>query len=862
MADASENVPPPAKGLWRRILTAELPSVAWFFKDIASVGLKAAYRRLRAYRTISASDIFDAEFYRVQMPRAALSDTRLLRHYVTVGYREALDPSPAFSTTKYLDFYPDVKALEADPLSHFLMYGRGEHRITLPSSAYSGPVRSLNATQAEEHDRHRWMMQERPQSNISALGLYDIRPDDAVPVEGLRGDVFLARYRLLSEQPDFAGAVAELVALADKPAGAADAADTPDISVIIPVYGQLAYTLNCLHSLLSHTAKASFEIIVGDDASPDESALWLGQLKGVRYMRHSVNSGFIANCNLTAASARGRLLVLLNNDTRVAEGWLDALAASFQAFPKAGLVGSKVFYPDGRLQEAGGILWQDGSAWNYGRDDDPNRPRYCYARQVDYVSGCAIAVPTAIWREMNGFDDHFAPAYYEDVDLCFRLRQAGYETWFQPTSRVIHYEGKTSGTDTGQGVKAYQVSNAGKFHERWKTELASHRPNGEAPWLERDRGVDKRVLIVDSANPTPWRDAGSVAIVNLFRYYRALGYQPSFAPENFLYEARAVSEMQAVGVQCFYAPYEPFLAAILQRYGDLFDVVHVIRVDVAYKSIELIRSLTPQAAAIYQNCDLHYLRMERQAAVENSSALLTAAAEMKVRELQVSRDFDLTVTHSQAEKSLLDDALPDEHIVVMPLIEALVASTATFDSRKDFMFLGGYGHPPNVDAVHWLLGEIWPVIAEQCPQARLLLVGANPPPDILAAASDRIVVTGLVEDLAPWFDRTRVFLAALRYGAGSKGKVLSSMAHGVPVVATRIAAEGFPLENGKSVFLADTSEDIVQQALDLYGLDEVEWQVQSDAARDYIRRHHSFDANVRQLERALAYTAQPENRKR
>ena len=212
---------------------------------------------------------------------------------------------------------------------------------------------------------------------------------------------------------------------------------------MIPIYGQLAYTLNCIHSLLLHRSRFSAELIIIDDASPDKSGEFLPLVNGIRYHRQKVNGGFINSCNTGGEMSNGRFIVMLNNDTRVTAGWLDRLLGSFETWPKAGMIGSKMHYADGSLQEAGGIVWRDGSAWNYGRGDDLNRPQYSHARQIDYVSGCSIALPTTLWRELGGFDPFYKPAYCEDVDLAFKVRARGLETWFQPQSRIVHYEGKT-----------------------------------------------------------------------------------------------------------------------------------------------------------------------------------------------------------------------------------------------------------------------------------------------------------------------------------------------------------------------------------------------------------------------------------
>lgn len=828
-----------------------LSKLSWFVSDLIGLGPKKALHRYRAYEAIEKSKAFDANFYSRQLGVSGQRQPNLLRHYITTGYLNSLDPSEAFSTEKYLNFYPDVRLNDSDPFSHYLRHGEAEFRISLPSLHAPLTKRSVRSFPVEDAEQYAWPLRDYPDAQAARLQANERRADDEVQLEAKAGESFLSRFSLLSANPDFAGAIAELNALASETSIGKLGDAQPEFSVIIPVFGQLAYTLNCLHSLVLHKTKHSFEICIGDDASPDSTKEWLSGLDWIHFEHREVNQGFIGNSNLTAKLASGDVLIMLNNDTRVVSGWLDGLAESFKQFTRAGLIGSKIFYPDGALQEAGGIIWRDGSAWNYGRGDDPNRPRYCYAREVDYISGCSIAIRSEIWNELAGFDPFFAPAYYEDVDLCMRLRERNYEIWFQPQSRIIHYEGKTSGTDTGEGVKAYQVRNQEKFHERWRERLAHHRSNGQAPWFERERKISQRVLIIDAVNPTPWLDAGSQAVVSLCQYYLALGFGVSFVAENFLFERRAVSELQAIGVQVFYAPYETFLPGLLNKYGPVTDFVHVIRADVAYKCIDLVRSLAPAAKAIFQNCDLHYLRMQRQAEVEHKSDLIVAANEMKARELQLTRDYDLTVSHSYAEKALLEEELTGEEVVVLPLVQDVIFSQTAFSERVDFTFLGGFGHPPNVDAVMWILAEIWPRLAERFEHARLLILGANPPDEIRQHASERILIPGFVEDLTPWFETSRVFLAALRYGAGSKGKVLNSLAHGVPVVATDIAAEGLPLEDGKSIFMANSKEEIVAAAARVYQMRQADWERHSHLAQAYIERHHSFSAGVEVLAGAL-----------
>ncbi|PYL40519.1 MAG: glycosyl transferase, partial [Verrucomicrobia bacterium] len=165
------------------------------------------------------------------------------------------------------------------------------------------------------------------------------------------------------------------------------------------------------------------------------------------------NSGFITSCNRGAEAARGKYLVFLNNDTIVRQGWLTALLDTFAQEQRAGIVGSKLLYPDGRLQEAGGIIWRDATGWNYGKFDDPQKPEYNYLRDVDYCSAAALMIPKSLFASVGCFDSRYTPAYYEDTDLAFKIRAAGYRVLYQPLSEVIHYEGATGGTDLSTGAK-------------------------------------------------------------------------------------------------------------------------------------------------------------------------------------------------------------------------------------------------------------------------------------------------------------------------------------------------------------------------------------------------------------------------
>jgi GT2 family glycosyltransferase len=608
-------------------------------------------------------------------------------------------------------------------------------------------------------------------------------------------------------------------------------AEPPLVSVVIPVYDHADVTVRCLRSIAdSWFESLDVQFIVSDDGSNDRTASIVTQLHGVDYVRSSKNEGFVRACNRGAMLARGKYLCFLNNDTVVRDGWLDHLVSTAEHEPAIGVVGAKLVFPDGRLQEAGGIIWRDASGWNFGRGESADAPRYNFMRDVDYVSGAALLVRRELFERVGGFSEEFAPAYYEDADLCFSVRALGYRVVYQPRSVVVHYDGATAGDARGGGAKRFQEINRPKFREKWAAQLEHRLENHSANVaLAARTGTPGRIiLVIDSYVPLYDREAGSQRMLHVLKLLRVAGFNIIFLPDNYAAMQPYTAELQQMGIEVLHhvdggLTQREALDSVLP----IVDYVWISRPDLYEKYAPLVRR-SAKLRVIYDTVDLLHVRKRREAELRG-----TGDEEWRrwhAIETRAATSADATVVVTPQERRIVEE-LGARSVYVVPTIhEVAGAGNRRFEDRSGLLFIGNYNHPPNVDAVQWLCQEVMPIVWAALPEVSVALVGANPTPKVQALRSKRVRVTGYVRDLEPYLRECRLFVAPLRFGAGMKGKIGHALQYALPVVTTPVGAEGMGLRNGENAIIADAQAQAFASAiLSLYG-DAEGWQRLSDAA--------------------------------
>ena len=336
-----------------------------------------------------------------------------------------------------------------------------------------------------------------------------------------------------------------------------------------------------------------------------------------------------------------------------------------------------------------------------------------------------------------------------------------------------------------------------------------------------------RILVVDHKTPTPDQDSGSASTFSYLQILSRAGFEVTFAPFNLTNAGRYTQALNDLGVKTLSWPEWSSIESVIEALAPCSDLLLLYRAPFAMHVFDLARRVAPATKILFHAVDLHFLRLQREAALSGSQAQADAASFLRAIELDLIERADGSIVVSKYELDLLRELLPTAIVHQIPILRETPpqssGSAPSLQQRSDFLFIGGYEHLPNVDAVLWFVSEVWPIIQLRSFPRRFVIVGSKVPHNVAAIASDKIEVRGYVKDLVPLFASCRLSVAPLRYGAGIKGKIVTSLSYGVPVVATSIAAEGADLRHDESILIADTPAAMADQIIRLYDDDDL-WQ--------------------------------------
>ncbi len=339
--------------------------------------------------------------------------------------------------------------------------------------------------------------------------------------------------------------------------------------------------------------------------------------------------------------------------------------------------------------------------------------------------------------------------------------------------------------------------------------------------LEEAKTQKKCALVIDANIPKYNMNAGARLSYYYMMCLKKIGYEVWLLPVDSTSNGYEV-KLEEEGIHV--VKDEEYVKLWLFFNGGFFDVVFLQRPECAEFFMDSLLKYCSGAKMIYHPADLRYVRLLRQYEITGDSSLKEQAEQDKEIEINAIENCDFTYVVGSKEKEIVDELVPDKNVRDIPIYlydENEIPDRRRASERNGLIFVGGFGHNPNIDAVEWLAGEIMPVITERIPGIVCHIVGSNAPDHLLKLADDNLVFEGFVTDerLKELYAGTKLAIAPLRFGAGIKGKIIEAAYHGLPVVTTSVGAEGIH-ETGNFIVTADTAEEFADAVLRLYSDNE------------------------------------------
>ena len=640
--------------------------------------------------------------------------------------------------------------------------------------------------------------------------------------------------------------------------------EPPVISVLIVLWNKAHFTLRCLRSLQAQQAEVPLEIIIVDNASSDETGQLLERVDGAKILRNPTNEGFLLATNRAAEMATGKYLLLLNNDAFPRPGAISVALETLRSAPDIGAVGALLILPSGLVQEAGSLVWNDGSTYGFGRGMPPECGEVRFRRDVTYCSGAFLLTPRDRWEALRGFDEAFAPAYYEDTDYCMRLQEQGLRVVFEPGAIVDHYE-LGSQAKSGDAVEA-SLRNRGYFYERHSA-MIERLPRPELhnalPARDQIAGRSKRLLIVDDLLPLRENGSGMPRLQAIITAAIKAGWSVTcyMMSDPEVDWEKLWTELPA-GVEIIADRGPTALGDFLQERAGHYRAILVSRphnMPAFWAAVGSHPRALGHARVIYDAEAIFTTREIVRNAIDGIKVDSTKADAMIADEIRRSAAGTHAVTCvSHEDHALFRRFLPPgipAHRVGHAV--AVARGTPPYAARRGFLFVGRLLEPsaPNWQGLAWFIREVWPEIRRTLPDAEMTVVGRlHPAHDELAAPGVRLL--GPVNDLQPIYDGARVFVAPVRFAAGIPIKIVEATAAGLPTACTALMASQLGWPPGEALAASDDPAEMALRAVALHENGEP-WQSMLDRAQACLSREFGQEAFEAALAAALGGGGEP-----
>ncbi len=777
-----------------------------------------------------------------------------------VKWSKILSEEPLFNEGFYRKLYPDLALFYFSPRLHYLLYGWREDRVTHPLfdslwySQQNAGCRGCRMPPLIHYTRFGRAQGLNPSPLFS-----EVLPDEGV-LSGLDLNIPLftsddpAAYKkaVVSEAENMFSAFLRRNERMNFESTEAEA----NVSILIVLYNQPGLTWLCLQSLLNQKTPGVELILIDNNPSNPQTEALLDRVDGARIFRNADNPGFLHAVNQGAEHAKGKYLLLLNNDAMMLPGTLDAAISRLNHTPDAGAVGGPILSWTGHLQEAGSILWRDGTCLGYGRGARHSNPDFQFVRDVDFCSGAFLMLRRNLFEDLGGLDPIYKPAYYEDTDYCVRLWEAGYRVIYDPKVIIRHFEFAGSGNEAM--AKALIHKNCAVFRKKHRTFLEGQFEY--SPWIDRKastrlRADGKRILFIDDRLPYPWYGSGFPRAHKFVETLAECGHAVSLCPMHPTNGYDTDDNVIFPETLELLTDYVAGLPRLLQERQGMYDIIAISRPHNMSHVMFLIQN-HPEwfrgATIIYDAEAVFSLREIRHAEVLGHPLTNEQKREKISAELSLAAYAQSVLTVTPTEAQFFRENLQVPVHVIPHTAGEISRDIPSYLERTGFLFIGYIQNAttPNGDSLRWFVQEVWPsirrVIGER---ACLNIVGDCEPEFAAELAVPGVVLHGKVTDLAPYYDRARVFIAPTRFSAGLPLKAVEAAANGLPLVVSSLIANQLGWQD--EIISAETASSFAEACLHLYA-NEAEWQNNQQILQKAVRRDYSPEAFTESVRACLS----------